>query len=52
MRVAFWNTNNNKIIDEYIVDLVNEYKIDIICLAEYSGKAEKVYSKINIGVAA
>ena len=49
MRVAFWNTNNNKIIDEYIVDLVNEYKIDIICLAEYSGKAEKVYSKINIG---
>ena len=42
MRFLFWNTHKNQEIDKYIAAIVVENKIDFICLAEYSGKADNL----------
>ncbi len=38
MKIMFWNTHNNKDINEYLKSLVNDYRIDTLVLAEYNGK--------------
>ena len=35
MKILFWNTNRNKDINKYIVDLVESYKVDVLVVAEY-----------------
>lgn len=36
MRILFWNTHRNRNINQYIVNLVRDYNIDILAIAEYS----------------
>lgn len=35
MRILFWNTNRNENINEYVANLVRDYNIDVLVLAEY-----------------
>ncbi len=35
MRILFWNTNRNENINEYVANLVRDYKIDMLIMAEY-----------------
>lgn len=34
VRILFWNTNRNK-INQYIADVVRDYNIDVLIMAEY-----------------
>lgn len=36
MRIMFWNTNRNEDINEYVVQLVRDYDIDLWIMAEYN----------------
>ena len=40
MKIMFWNVHKNTSINEYISSLVQDYKIDMLVLAEY--KAESI----------
>lgn len=48
MNIGFWNTNNNKEIDKYIIDLIIEKNIDIFVMAEYEGIIEKLLNNLYI----
>lgn len=37
MKILFWNTNRNK-INQYIADIVRDYNIDVLIMAEYEDK--------------
>ena len=51
MRFLFWNTNKNKDINEYIVDIVSQYKIDFIILAEYESCYNELLDELrNINI--
>ena len=47
MRFLFWNTYNNKTINQYIADIVIEKNIDFISLSEYSDDIEKLCDGLN-----
>lgn len=44
MKLLFWNTNKNENINNYILGLVEENKIDIVVLAEYNSNIERCES--------
>lgn len=48
MRIMFWNTNNNKTINDYIVSLVRDYDIDILIMAEYNGNKLELEESLRI----
>ncbi len=48
MRVLFWNTNNNKNINPYIVSLVQDNDIDILITAEYKDNEEELVQRLKI----
>ena len=41
MRILFWNTNGNK-INQYIADLVRDYNIDVLIMAEYEDEKNEL----------
>lgn len=47
MRIAFWNTNKNIDINEYIVDLIKDNDIDILVMAEYGDDKKNLLDKLN-----
>ncbi len=47
MRILFWNTNGNKHINSYIVNLVSDYRADVLVLAEYRSDAEELYNLLD-----
>lgn len=50
MRILFWNTYRNPKINIYIVNLIQEYNIDILIMAEYyadEGELVKLLEKYN-----
>lgn len=44
----FWNTNKNKNIDDYLIDLVKNKSIDIIILAEYNNDVDNLCRKLYL----
>lgn len=46
MRILFWNTNRNK-INQYIADLVRDYNIDVLILAEYEDERDELESLLQ-----
>lgn len=42
MKILFWNTNRNKNINEYVANLVRDYSIDVLILAEYASDKSKL----------
>lgn len=46
MRILFWNTNRNK-INQYIADLVRDYNIDVLIMAEYEDERNKLESLLQ-----
>lgn len=42
MKILFWNTYRNNKINKYIVDLVDKYEIDVLLIAEYTGKIDEL----------
>jgi len=42
MIICFWNVNKNKSLDNLILELVQENKIDILALAEYDNDTEQL----------
>lgn len=36
MKILFWNVNRNKNINQYVASIVEDYKIDILIMAEYN----------------
>lgn len=42
MRILFWNTKNNKNINSYVVNLVQDYNIDVLVMAEYNADKENL----------
>lgn len=47
MRICFWNTNKNREINKYIVDIIKEHFIDIFILAEYEADIEHLKQKLS-----
>ena len=41
MRILFWNTNRNK-INQYIADVVRDYNIDVLIMAEYEDEKNEL----------
>lgn len=46
MKIAFWNVNQNKNINNFIVDLIYENEIDMIVLAEYNADSQSLIQKL------
>lgn len=46
VRIAFWNTNRNRKINEYIFDIMVEQAIDFLILAEYEADIEELKQKL------
>ena len=44
MKILFWNTYRNKNINNYVLNLVEKYDVDILLLAEYKGNLEDLDS--------
>lgn len=42
MRILFWNTKNNENINSYVVNLVRDYNIDVLIMAEYNADKENL----------
>lgn len=42
MRIMFWNTHRNTKINEYIVNLIQDYDIDVFVMAEYFADANEL----------
>lgn len=42
MKILFWNTYRNNKINKHIVDLVDRYEIDVLLIAEYTGKIDEL----------
>ena len=47
MRIAFWNTHNNKNINSLLVQLIYEKQIDIMLMAEYVADIAEVKDNLN-----
>lgn len=47
MRICFWNTNKNREINKYIVDIMAEHLIDIFILAEYEANIEHLQQTLT-----
>lgn len=47
MKILFWNTNRNKDINKYIVDLVESYKVDVLVVAEYVADTDELDTLLN-----
>lgn len=47
MNIAFWNTNRNKTIDDAIIEIVLEKKIDVFIFAEYNNNIDELCSTLN-----
>lgn len=48
MNIVFWNTNRNKNINKYILQLIDDRNIDIIVLAEYTSQENKLINDLYI----
>ena len=48
MKYLFWNTNNNKMVNEYIKDLMIENNYDLIALAEYNDNIKEMLDYLNL----
>lgn len=46
MRFLFWNTKKNN-VDDYILKIIREQRIDVFCAAEYSGNIESLCSELK-----
>lgn len=44
MKILFWNVNGNKNINQYVASVVDDYKIDILIMAEYNADESELYS--------
>ena len=47
MKILFWNTYKNTLINSYIASLINDNDIDIVILAEYRANVEELYRLIR-----
>lgn len=47
MKIAFWNVCKKENLDELIINLLLEYNIDIMGLAEYTGDIKKLCERVN-----
>lgn len=48
MKILFWNTHGNEKINEYVVSLVNDYDVDVLVLAEYSGNRSELELLLSV----
>ena len=46
MKILFWNTNNNLLINQAIYNIVCKEEIDILALAEYAGNGPELLRKL------
>lgn len=44
MKILFWNTHRNHNINQYIMHLIQEYKIDVLITAEYRADKNELYN--------
>ncbi|MCI9545944.1 MAG: endonuclease/exonuclease/phosphatase [Lachnospiraceae bacterium] len=49
MKILFWNTHENKGINRYIVNLVQDYCIDLLILAEYAADRDVLSALLSAG---
>lgn len=49
MKILFWNTNKNENINPYVVNLVQDYNIDLLVLAEYAADGETLSEWLGAG---
>lgn len=42
MRIMFWNTHKNTKINEYVANLIQDYKIDVFVIAEYAADKKEL----------
>lgn len=48
MRFLFWNTHNNKNINQILCDIIVEQKINVAILAEYEDLTEDLISNLDL----
>lgn len=48
MKLLFWNTHKNELINDYIAKLVDENEIDILIVAEYNADIENLDNLLNV----
>lgn len=44
MKILFWNTNQNDMINEYVASLVQDYNIDVLVMAEYKADEKELHT--------
>ena len=48
MKYLFWNTHNNSDINDILCELIVENDISMVCLAEYTAKADELIKKLSV----